>query len=165
VDNPDWPIKKRGDEDQVVRTVQHLLNSHGASLTPDGVFAEQTEEALISFQKAGGLAVDGVVGGTTWEALIVDLEIGARGDAVRAAQTQLYIRGTLPEVDGIYSMKMNISVRRFQVLKHLEADGVVNKATWLAMVGDEDLPAVSQDLSRDGFNWQDNLRSMLRPEG
>ena len=109
--------------------------------------------------------MDGVAGNETWEALIVDLDFGATGHAVRAAQTQLYIRGTLPEVDGVYSMKMNISVRRFQVLKHLETTGVVDRATWHAMVSDTELPSVSRDLSRDGFNWQDKLRSMLRPEG
>jgi peptidoglycan hydrolase-like protein with peptidoglycan-binding domain len=161
----DWPTKKPGDQDQVVRTIQHLLNSRGEDVAPDGVFDDRTQACVASFQKANGLAEDGIVGGDTWEALIVDLELGARGDAVKAAQTQLYIRGTLPEVDGVYSMKMNISVRRLQVLKHLDPHGVVDKATWNAMVSDTDLPAVSRDLSRDSFDWQAKLRSMLRPEG
>jgi zinc D-Ala-D-Ala carboxypeptidase len=172
----EWPMRKRGDEDQVVRTLQHLLNHHGATLEADGVFGEQTEAAVAAFQnakqraalfaenKAQSLPENGVVGAETWEALVVDLEFGAAGDAVRAAQTQLYIRGTLPVVDGVYSMKMNISVRRFQVLKHLPTDGVVDRATWHAMVSDTELPAVAQDLSRDGFDWQAKLRSMLRPE-
>jgi peptidoglycan hydrolase-like protein with peptidoglycan-binding domain len=165
LENWAWPAKKRGDQDQVVRTVQYLLSSQGSSLPPDGVFGELTEAAVSSFQEAQGIDESGVVGNETWEALIVDLDLGARGDAVKAAQTQLYIRGTLPEVDGVYSMKMNISVRRFQVLKHLETDGVVERETWHAMVSDADLPAVSQELSRDSFNWQDKLRSMLGPEG
>lgn len=160
----EWPAPMRGDQDQAVRTIQHLLNHHGGAVTPDGVFGAHTESAVRAFQENKELPANGVVGNETWEALIVELEFGSRGDAVRAAQTQLFIRGTLPEVDGIYSMKMNISVHRFQVLKRLATSGTVDRATWKALVGDKDLPAASADLSRDGFDWQTKLRSMLRPE-
>lgn len=148
-----------------MRTLQHLLNFHGAELSPDGVFGDQTAAAVSVFQQARGLGGAGSVDAATWEALIVDLQLGASGDAVRAAQTQLYIRGTLPEVDGVYSMKMNVGVRRFQMLKQLEPDGIINRATWLEMLGDTNLPQASADLSRDGFDWQARLRAMLRPEG
>lgn len=160
-----WPTRKQGDQDQVVRTLQHLLNFHGAGLSPDGVFGELTQAAVDTFQKANAVPAGGVVGGATWEALIVDLEFGATGDAVRAAQTQLFIRGTLPEVDGTYSMKMNISVRRLQGLKGINPSGVVDTQTWHAMISDTNLPETSRDLSKDGFDWQQKLRSMLRPDG
>lgn len=159
-----WPVRKQGDQDQVVRTLQHLLNSHGSGLTADGVFGEATHRAVISFQESKGLTPDGATGNDTWEALIINLEFGATGDAVRAAQVQLYIRGTLPEVDGTYSMKMNISVHRFQALKGLASSGVVDAQTWHALISDTNLPEASRDLSRDGFDWQAKLRSMLRPE-
>lgn len=160
-----WPVRKKGDEDQVVRTLQHLLNHHGAGLVPDGVFGDTTADAVTAFQQSKALEGDASAGDITWNALIVDLQFGATGDAVRAAQTQLYIRGTLPEVDGTYSMKMNISVHRFQALKGLEASGIVDARTWHALISDTNLPEASRDLSQDGFDWQQKLRSMLRPDG
>lgn len=160
-----WPVRRQGDEDQVVRSLQHLLNSHEAGLTADGVFGELTHAAVAAFQQGQGFTPDGIAGPAVWNALIVDLRFGATGDAVRAAQTQLYIRGTLPEVDGTYSMKMNISVHRFQALKGLNANGTVDAQTWHALISDTNLPETSRDLSSDGFDWQQKLRSMLRPDG
>jgi peptidoglycan hydrolase-like protein with peptidoglycan-binding domain len=37
--------------------------------TPDGLFGPATERAVRAFQKASGLAVDGILGPLTWEAL------------------------------------------------------------------------------------------------
>ncbi|MGQ0678211.1 MAG: peptidoglycan-binding domain-containing protein [Actinomycetota bacterium] len=160
----DWPEKKQGDEDPAVRTLQHLLNHHGANLNPTSAFDETTGKATIAFRESRGLPSGRTVDSAVWEALAVDLRLGDRGEAVKAAQYQLFVRGTLPGVDGIYSMKTDISVRRLQVLKRLDPDGTVDLETWQAMVSDTDFPTISEELSRDGFDWQAKLRSMLRPE-
>jgi hypothetical protein len=60
----------RGSE---VRWVQQRLNAHGASpkLTVDGEYGKLTATEVRDFQKAskGKLAVDGIVGKQTWNAL------------------------------------------------------------------------------------------------
>jgi peptidoglycan hydrolase-like protein with peptidoglycan-binding domain len=52
-----------------VKTLQALLNQHGASLPVTGYFGPQTETAVRDFQKRKGLEVDGWVGPQTAAAL------------------------------------------------------------------------------------------------
>ena len=63
-----------------VQTVQRILNElrngdgyrgkDGKKLEVDGVFGVNTEYAVMAYQKAHGLTVDGVVGEQTWNALL-----------------------------------------------------------------------------------------------
>jgi peptidoglycan hydrolase-like protein with peptidoglycan-binding domain len=55
-----------------------------------------------SFQQSKGLTVDGIVGNQTWEALIITVQNGSTGDAVRAVQRQLNTRGYGLTVDGVF---------------------------------------------------------------
>lgn len=59
------PLVKQGDSGPLVETLQRLLNDHGASLSVDGDFGPLTLTAVLSFQRANGLSVDGVVGPQT----------------------------------------------------------------------------------------------------
>ena len=164
----DWPVKKRSDQDQTVRTLQHLLNHHGASLEPDGVFGGKTEDALKAFQGSRDLPRDGQVGASTWEALVVEVGHGDHGEAVKAAQVQLYVRGTIPTVDGDFGVRTDISVRRFQVFRGLEADGVVRTGTWRTLLGTEFVPMAGGDAGTEleGENdWRLRLLSKIRPTG
>lgn len=53
-----------------VEELQALLNKElGSHLVTDGDFGQKTQQAVISFQRAKGLNVDGIVGRNTWEAL------------------------------------------------------------------------------------------------
>lgn len=52
-----------------VRWVQYQLNLHGYRLTVDGVAGSLTMGAVMDFQKKHGLAVDGIAGARTREAL------------------------------------------------------------------------------------------------
>ena len=72
-------VLKRGCEDPQVNTVQNILKSLGfvAKKGPgainlievDGKFGEETEKAVMDFQKSSGLLVDGIVGPITIQAL------------------------------------------------------------------------------------------------
>jgi peptidoglycan hydrolase-like protein with peptidoglycan-binding domain len=72
-----WPklvitVRKK-DKGSAVSAVQHNLKfSYGfTSLAVDGAFGSKTEKAVKDFQKRFKLAVDGIVGLVTWNALIV----------------------------------------------------------------------------------------------
>lgn len=64
VRNPE--LLQRGDTGQEVMLLQSLLK-----IPVDGIFGVQTETAVRRFQQAKGLAVDGIVGEATREALMV----------------------------------------------------------------------------------------------
>jgi N-acetyl-anhydromuramyl-L-alanine amidase AmpD len=60
------PTLKKGSKGAAVRTLQEQLNKNGAKLAVDGDFGTKTLEAVKLYQKAKGLAVDGIVGKNTW---------------------------------------------------------------------------------------------------
>lgn len=62
VDKP----RMQGDD---VRELQTLLNEHGIACDVDGIFGPGTNAAVLAFQEANGLTVDGIVGASTWAAL------------------------------------------------------------------------------------------------
>lgn len=56
-----------GSKGSDVKLVQSMLSRIGYNPGPvDGVFGNQTKQAVVTFQKANGLAPDGVVGPSTW---------------------------------------------------------------------------------------------------
>ena len=65
-----------GDTGEAVRAVQEEFQFRNLSGDPrqgvqiDGNFGRQTEDAVVDFQQALGLTIDGVVGPITWRALI-----------------------------------------------------------------------------------------------
>ena len=56
-----------------VRTLQTLLNNHGATLYVDGRYAIGTDRAVAAFQQSKKLDVVGYVDEKTWKALSVFL--------------------------------------------------------------------------------------------
>ena len=63
------PVLRQTDRGESVRTLQILLNRHGAGLAEDGLFGRATFEAVVAFQAKQGLVTDGIVGPATWGAL------------------------------------------------------------------------------------------------
>ncbi len=55
---------------EVITTLQQMLVKHGFPLTADGVFGNDTRQAVVEFQRKHGLAADGIAGYRTWEALL-----------------------------------------------------------------------------------------------
>ncbi len=170
-----------GSTGNAVRQVQYWLNTVRAYvsglplLTVDGVYGSGTAAAVRVFQSWAGLAVDGVVGRATWDALYREfssvlleedaalgyvtqypgspLRVGSTGNAVRTLQFWLAVAATgypglpAPAVDGSYGSGTAAAVRAFQQQFGLTVDGVVGPATWNTLR--EIFTAVSQSLVPD----------------
>jgi len=148
---PAWPVLSQNrvpNALSVVKSLQYLLNAHGAHLVVDGFFGSQTDAAVREFQGSHGLVVDGVVGEQTWSRLIVTVRRGDVGPAVMAVQETSAWRtvdGTpdsppLLAVDGVFGPRTDEWVRDFQqTLAYTidtPVDGIVGPVTWRAMMTD-----------------------------
>lgn len=142
-----WPLLRQGQSApgplamEPIRSLQYLLRQHGhPDVVVDGIFGPVTEAAVRAFQQSRGLVVDGVVGNQTWPALIVQVQQGSQGDAVRAVQSQFQARNGSGDpsrglqVDGIFGPKTDAAVRGFQQAAGLDVDGIVGPFTWNALV-------------------------------
>ena len=58
-----------GSQGSDVTELQKLLNNHGYNLDEDGIFGDNTKNAVTDFQQKKGLTVDGIVGTNTWGTL------------------------------------------------------------------------------------------------
>lgn len=63
-------IVKNGTRGQIAKSVQALLNVHGAGLTVDGIFGPKSVAALKTYQISQNLVADGICGEKTWDKLI-----------------------------------------------------------------------------------------------
>jgi hypothetical protein len=64
------PLLKRGSKGDMVVWAQARLVGAGAALPVTGFFGRQTYRAVRDFQEGHGLPADGMVGTTTWDALL-----------------------------------------------------------------------------------------------
>lgn len=61
------------------RNAEVFILQHALGITADGIFGQQTENALKQFQSRNGLEVDGIAGPKSWHALLgYDLKRSAR---------------------------------------------------------------------------------------
>jgi peptidoglycan hydrolase-like protein with peptidoglycan-binding domain len=110
----------------------------------DGVFGSRTDAAVRAFQRAHGLVVDGIVGQRTWSSVILTVQRGNVGPAVRAVQDQANfrnLRGEGPpalQIDGVFGADTGTWVRGYQSAFADDAgfpvDGIVGALTWQALV-------------------------------
>ena len=142
------PTVYSGSRGESVKTLQERLNAKGYNAgSVDGIFGKNTRAAVIAFQKANGLAADGIVGKLTWAKLYDTTAAlpsasttagtqpmvyrGSRGDAVRRLQELLNKKGfDCGAVDGIFGSKTYAAVVAFQKANGLGADGIVGPLTW-----------------------------------
>ncbi len=142
------PTLLLGSRSSDVKTLQEMLNAKGFNAgSVDGIFGKNTRAAVIAFQKANGLAADGIVGKLTWAKLYDTTAAlpaastaagtqpmvyrGSRGDAVRRLQELLNKKGfDCGAADGIFGSKTYAAVMAFQKANGLSADGIVGPLTW-----------------------------------
>ena len=148
---PARPTLRLGSRGDSVRELQTLLASRGFNPGPiDGIFGSQTQNAVILFQRANGLAADGVVGPITWNALLSGgntaparppfpgtlLRLGASGPSVTVLQQNLNriaaVNPAIPRLvtDGIFGPLTQAAVIAFQRYYGLTPDGIVGPLTW-----------------------------------
>ena len=158
-----------GDRGIGVRDLQYYLSFISyfdeslPAVTVDGVFGEETRQAVEAFQRSEGLSPDGVVGRETWNAIVrrydrlLDtlpgavgeesedvypggyLSVGQQGDDVRNLQ-RLINRAAdknsfIPRVteDGEFGSSTENAVRIIQENSGLDPSGVVGPTTWEAI--------------------------------
>lgn len=142
-----WPLLREGQQApgplavEPIKSLQYLLRQHGhAEVVVDGIFGPKTAAAVRAFQQAHGLLVDGIVGNQTWPAIIVQVQQGSQGEAVRGVQSQFQARNLSGDptkglqIDGIFGPKTDAAVRGFQQAAGLGVDGIVGPITWNALV-------------------------------
>jgi peptidoglycan hydrolase-like protein with peptidoglycan-binding domain len=123
-----------------VRALQHRLVVAGELPGPiDGRYGPRTEQAVIRFQAAHGLPVDGIAGPVTLAALgsaSVVLAAGAGygsrdgSGRVRVLQYRLVVAGDPPgPIDGRYGPRTERAVIRFQAAHGLPVDGIAGPLT------------------------------------
>ena len=135
-----YPLLRRGSDNNFVFLLQFILNQYGNNLTVDGIFGSNTERAVRTFQQNNGLSVDGIVGQNTWRTLLnlppyPLLRRGNSGAYVTFLQ-QLLESYLIPvgTIDGIFGSRTENAVRQFQQDNNLSVDGVVGNNTWNALV-------------------------------
>ncbi len=165
---PGYPIT-RGSRGSEVQEIQFYLqrisrfNPMVQTVDLDGIFGNDTQNAVISFQNAYGIQPTGTVDETTWNRLIeiyngtldnVDepdnnptlvpypdyiLSPGATGEYVRYIQQILNIINnvfiTIPELeeDGVFGNDTQESVNRFAVIFGYPQNGTLDQALWNKM--------------------------------
>ncbi|AUB36354.1 Peptidoglycan-binding [Nostoc flagelliforme CCNUN1] len=126
-----------------INELQQRLQAKGFLLTLSGKFDLETEEAVIKFQKANNLQVDGVVGPLSWACLFYpriyrnQKSISPKlQDAVKELQTILNEEGFFKKApDGYFNRETERGVKRFQRIYGLKDDGIVGAATWAVLLG------------------------------
>lgn len=144
-----------GNQGPRVRSLQQRLRALGyykGKVT--GVFDGNTKEAVMRFQQAQGLRVDGVVGPRTFALLgsaspasrpsqssqsppaptVTYLGEGSQGTGVRSLQQRLRTLGHYRgEITGTFDAATRRAVLSFQNAQGLRADGVVGPKTFAAL--------------------------------
>jgi peptidoglycan hydrolase-like protein with peptidoglycan-binding domain len=138
-----------------VRRVQRRLRALGYSPGPlDGRYGRLTQNAVLRFQRASGIAVDGVAGPQTQGLLSHPaLERGTGYDLpdgsplVRRLQTRLRSAGADPgRIDGVYGPVTEAAVMRFQRRAAIAVDGVAGAQTMRALLAHANLSASSRSV-------------------
>lgn len=137
IDEDKFTTIKKGSSGRLVRYMQFLLKVWGYNVgTVDGIFGQNTENAVVAFQQANGLSADGIVGPNTWSRINnltpqnTILRRGSRGEVVRYLQEKLYSKLYPITIDGIFGPNTEKVVKEFQNANGLTPDGIVGPKTW-----------------------------------
>lgn len=139
-------ILRRGMRGREVLQLQEQLKKAGINISKygaDGIYGQETEQAVTAFQRQQKLKVDGIAGPVTRAALqkIVNenskgfktLRRGMSGKEVKELQQELIavgIRLAKYGADGKFGKETEEAVKEFQSQEMLRVDGIVGAETW-----------------------------------
>lgn len=133
------PTLKMGSSGNAVYELQRNLTVLGYSTNGiDGIFGNDTKNAVISFQKAYGLSADGIVGSETQYFITKAMDyhnkgiltVGSRGARVTELQKNLTKLGySTKGTDGIFGTATRDAVISFQRDHGLKPDGMAGMDT------------------------------------
>ena len=137
-----YPLLSVGSRGEAVSRLQQELKNQGYYTYPKvtGYYGPITRDAVIRFQKARGLVLDGIAGNATQSALYSSssggvLKFGMRGQAVSRLQTALKQQGFFyANVTGYYGKITENSVIAFQKANGLRIDGIAGPQTQNAFI-------------------------------
>jgi peptidoglycan hydrolase-like protein with peptidoglycan-binding domain len=136
LDFTSYPAMQEGSTGAAVKAAQCLL---GGTNEPSGIFDTATTDAVKAFQTRVGLPSDGVIGATTWTALLAagdkpTLRSGSTGTAVSRLQRAFTAAlGRTVAIDGSFGPITDTAARDYQRTRQLVVDGVVGPATWTSL--------------------------------
>lgn len=137
------PVLRLGSRSAAVTVAQDTLNRKGFAVgKADGIYGVGTQRGVQAFQRANGLAADGVVGAVTWARLLAPapppvapvtpvkgrwptIRRGSKGSAVSTLQRFLGLTA-----DGDFGPATESAVKRYQGMKGLTPDGIAGPAVW-----------------------------------
>ncbi len=137
-----------GDTHSAVRDLQSRLMELGFmdSDEPTDYYGTQTERAVKIFQRQNNLAQDGIVGGSTYAAIMdpnakyYAAQKGDQGDDISRIQNRLYELGYLASVDlvtGNFGDSTEAAVIKLQEINGLDQDGKVGQKTMNLLYSEE----------------------------
>ena len=139
---PIYPHQSVGNRGSNVRAIQGLLRQQTApDLYISGVFDASDGRRGPCLPDGRGLPVTGMVDAATWARLIVRLDPGATGEAVKVVQRQLNDKRRAGlTVDGVLAGATATAVRSFQRHAGLPSTGIVDASTWRHLIGHFESP-------------------------
>lgn len=153
-----FQLLKRGSKSEAVTTLQkRLIELKYLKGTADGSFGPATETAVMLFQQASGMNPSGIADEETLKAIYSDsaavkpgevagntLEIGSKGDEVKAIQDALKAKGYLTGAsDGNFGSATASALKGFQRANGLPVTGIADDATRAALL-DENSVAMTE---------------------
>jgi len=153
---------------QPVRSLQTMLrviseyNGSVPTVIPDGIYGNETRDAVITFQRNNGLPATGITDQQTWERIVAQYDnaivfigkaepieiimnpnrvyvLGDRSPNLYLVQAILEYLSTVhetistPSRDGVLDDPTAASILSFQKLNHLPATGNLDRKTWQSL--------------------------------
>lgn len=154
-----YPTIRKGSRSNAVRLLQYLLIQNSFNVQTDSIFGNETENAVLTFQRNNSLNPDGIVGRNTWTTLLnLDpagemIRIGDKGSNVTYLQrkllSKLYPAGF---ADGIFGAQTERAVRAFQTENGLNSDGIVGPQTWSRIMTLNEGRTISNTVESGNYN-------------
>ncbi|MBR7091708.1 MAG: peptidoglycan-binding protein [Clostridia bacterium] len=167
---PGMPLRM-GDAGNDVRVKQVQLNRISANYPgipkiaqPDGVFGQETEDAVRAFQEIFGLAEDGIIGRATWYEIaevfvavkgLAELESeGLRYEEIAHQYPDLLRQGDTGVPVQAFQYYLAVLGRFYESIPEIEADGIFGNATREAVLAAQREFGLREDGIVGRETWQ-----------